>query len=329
MDISEVARLGSAQGFRLAGDAVVGVYNGYPFSLRVSNKKHDVITVQFQLKGRISPKVIKEIRRALPKNSSCASPTVGLITVTGTDKEDQGAYQFAMMLLSSAVSVFENAEKPITLPDKCPLCKNEMCDSAALIGGQFIPVHRQCVVESNQQKVIKAEENQNSGNYPLGFIGAFLGAIVGCIPTIITIFLMKSEFGVLYMLIPLASYGGYRLFKGKLGGFARFSAIICSLLAFIVMQPAVFYVYYLLAGHSGRIMPIVNLYLKEYIPYMGIWGLVEVTWFGALFLIVGIISAFKNIGYTNKDRIAEVSVLTDSIVGLKTRPETVSAYPDR
>ena len=329
MDINEVASLGSAQGFRRAGDVVVGVHRGYPFSLRVVNKNHDTVTVRFQLSKRIPSKVLRTLKRALPPNTSAVLGSVGDITITGNDKNDHGAYQLAMMMLNSAADVFENADKPITLPDKCPLCKKDMCDSAALVGGQFVPVHRQCVTESNQQAVIKAEENQNSGNYPLGFIGAFLGAIVGCIPSILTIFLLESEFGLLYMLIPIASYTGYKLFKGKLGGFARFSAILCSVLAFVVMQPAILYVYVLLEGHSGKIMPVLNFYISEYLPGVGIMGLVKDTWFGILFLVIGIFSAFKNIGSTNQDRIAEVSVTADSLIGIKTRSESASAYTDR
>ena len=328
MDINEVASLGRAQDFRLAGDVVVGIYRGFPFSLRVVNKKHDMVTVQFQLGKQVSAKVNKVLRRSLPQNTGVVLGANN-VTITGNDKDDQGAYHLAMLMLDSAVDVFENLDKPIMLPDKCPLCRKNACDSAALIGGQFVPVHRQCVTESNQQTVLKAEENQNFGNYPLGFIGALLGAIVGCIPNIITIFLLKMEFGMLYMLIPMASYTGYKLFKGRLGGFARFSTIICSLLAFVVMQPAVFYVYFLLEGHSGRIMPIVRSYINEYIPAVGIAGLLGATWFGALFMIVGIVSAFKNIGYTNKDKISEVSVSADSIIGLKTQSETTSAYTDR
>lgn len=322
MTLQELASLGQSQGFRVVGNQMLGVYKGYPFSLTMQSKStYDIISMSFTVDGRIPGKLLKAIRKKLPKGASLASPAAGQLNVTCPDKEDMGTYRLTMTALDTVTGSLASAEVPLTLPAKCPYCNNEMCDSVAIVNGRYVPVHRHCLTEQTRAETSKARINEESGNYLTGFIGALLGAIVGCIPNIILIFAVQREYGILYMLIPLASYFGYTLFKGRIGGVARVMVIVCSILAFAVMQPAVFCIYYMLEGYRGSLSPVLRMYFQEYLPYYGVSGFISDIWFGTLSLIIGFVSSFKTIGSTNHDRIANAAVNMESITSLNTDGE--------
>ena len=319
MNLQELAHRGQSQNFRLVGTQILGIQNGYPFSLTLASKgKRDTVTLFFSVGSSIPYSMQKAIFKRLPRGSSVTRPIKNRLMVTYTEKNDGDIFEIVMAMLNVVSTEFSASPKAIIPATICPICKHEMCDSAALVAGQFVPVHRQCAQEQTQRLVANAELNQESGNYLTGFIGALLGAIVGCIPTIATILLLKTEFGLLYMLIPLTSYGGYRLFKGRLGGIARIAVILTSLLAFVIMQPSIFYIFYAWEGYRGGFLSIFQMYFTEYIPYLDMSELVTDIGFGVLFLIVGIISSFSLTGSTNRDRIVEAGTNMDSITPLKT-----------
>lgn len=94
--------------------------------------------------------------------------------------------------------------------DHCPFCgEKEDLDSTKIVKGLEVHVHQACVDEF----IGKAEKNldqHESKSYGFGILYAFLGAILGAIPSAIVLF----QFGIisawLFIIIPVASFYFYK-----------------------------------------------------------------------------------------------------------------------
>lgn len=312
MTLQELTSFDATRSFRVVEDHLVGIYKGYPFQLTLRSKNtRDTVTLCIQVEKAIPGKLLRAIKKRLPKGGMASSAIVGQLVAVASSENDRDTHLLVSDMLEIATSELRGAKKPLYPPEKCPICRKTGCDSAALMGGQYVPVHGECVKSHSETTVQKAEKNQQSGSYLLGLVGAFLGAVVGCVPTVLLIFLMQMEFGLLYILIPLASYQGYKLARGKLGGVARIIVIFCSLLAFALMLPALYFIPDKLAGVTNSFFYYVTWYYNRDSGYI----LLE-SWFGLIFLILGIISGFKSIGASNHDQIRSAAANAESLMAL-------------
>lgn len=315
MTIQELAGLCN---LKLVDDTAVGVYKSYPIALCITNGDgRDTLSLNFQLDKAIGARVIKHIRKGLPKGAKIASAAAGILSVICIcDYSDGGsnmnAFNLARQMLDVSLEAFQIPKKPLKPRQRCSCCGKPNCDSAALIGATYQPVHRGCVVNKSQKDADRAQKNEESGNYFLGFLGAFLGALIGCIPNILLILFLQIEYGLLYIAIPFASFIGYKLFRGKRGGVGRVIVILCSLLSFIISQPTYYFISFQIEGYAVSFFEIFSLYFTN----MTIIDILADTWFGILFLCIGIFTGAKTIGTTNYDAIKAANVSIDSIMSL-------------
>lgn len=86
-------------------------------------------------------------------------------------------------------------------------------------------------MEEKKRGYTNPEVPVSRGSYVTGVIGAFLGVIVGTVPTICTVMLADRIFALLYALIPICGFFGYRLFKGPMNRWAIGITVIFSLLS--------------------------------------------------------------------------------------------------
>lgn len=117
--------------------------------------------------------------------------------------------------------------KPLAV---CPVCKGDGCDSIAHVGQCYRPVHKACLTENYMTAKAKAEENEINGNMLTGLLGAILGGIVGCIPSLFSIWAADKIYAIFYALIPLAIYYGYKIFKGRMNKAALAITIVLSVI---------------------------------------------------------------------------------------------------
>lgn len=61
-------------------------------------------------------------------------------------------------------------------------------------------------------------QNQESGSYLTGLLGAIIGGLLATIPAVAVIWFTETAYSLLYFLIPLGVYHGYRLARGKMDG---------------------------------------------------------------------------------------------------------------
>lgn len=310
MTLNELAELGSSRNFRVVGDKILGVYSGYPFTLNIRQVRGmDTLVFSFSVDKAITGKTRKEIKNGLPSGATVTIATAGQLDVACKSENDTEVFGLVIKILDMVTDTLRNASKLVSAPERCGMCNKKECDSFAMVGAKFTSVHRECVTNKSMKVAEDARQNKRGGNYLLGIVGAIIGALVGCIPTILTVVLMKMEYGILYFLIPLASYQGYKIFKGKMGGVARVVVIAASVLAFIFMQPIIYHILWTMDGYNKSIWYDI-IYYFAYIPLPTFF---EESWFGILFLIIGIVSSFKALGVSNDDILQTAAVNMDSL----------------
>jgi len=298
MTVQELASRSFDRNYRVVEGRLVGVYEGFPFSAIVKDSDSKfTITIDFALERQINTKTFRQIKKELPKKSQILNNVANSLTVIVQSSDSMTAHNLLNDTLKTVISNFTTAQNPIKTMEQCPICRKNECDSIALFNNKFRKTHRQCVLEKNTKEVELAEKNETSGNVLLGVIGAILGAIVGCLPNIITILFFNYHFGLLYIVIPLISYQGYKLFRGRRGYVASIVVSLCSIAAFMIMAPGMTFIVKIIRGYSANIIfEVVHYYTNTTITNM-----IVDNWFGALFLVIGIFSGFKTIGIGNEE----------------------------
>lgn len=119
----------------------------------------------------------------------------------------------------------------------CPFCGKEDTDSTRVIKGVIVPVHDACAKELYQQITSHVEELEKS-NKGMGksIIFAIGGAVVGAIPTLISIIFFQYMLAILYALIPLASFYGYKYGGAPKKSYVPILISVISLLIVVVMM---------------------------------------------------------------------------------------------
>lgn len=118
-----------------------------------------------------------------------------------------------------------------------------------MIKGVIVPVHDACAKELYQQITSHVEELEKS-NKGMGksIVFAIGGAVVGAIPTLISILFFQYMLAILYALIPLASFYGY-----KYGGAPKKSyvPILISMISLLIVVIMMVWLYGSIAATKG------------------------------------------------------------------------------
>lgn len=283
MNVGEWKNLAREKGWKCVSDNVCGIYNGFPFSARFTGKKSGAVTVGFQCVGKGTGKWVRAVRKALPKGCSfviAAANSRYTLTCTAPKGGDLAAVVLSAMDAATAVM----KEAGLCPPEICPICKQGNCEATAMIGGAYVSVHRTCVEEHGNSARARADKALK-GNYATGLIGAVLGGAVGAIPAIVCLNFMDYYVAVLYALIPLAAYHGYRIFKGKMDGGALACSILSSLVNLFTVEYFSIYIQLGLLRHS---FPTPGFAWRVFTDYVGGSGFVASILMDVVFLGLGL-----------------------------------------
>lgn len=202
MLLDEFQRLTQSQGVRRVGRQYYGVWQSYPYSAVVTPSGRGAVTFSFRLGGTLESGAFKQLRRQMPKCAVllAAGGSTYRLTVNGKpfNKGDEA--------LASILDTFVRGlrESGVTAGDLYPICHRGGCDALADLGG-YSAVHYACAANRTADAAAEAQRSLQSGSYVTGFIGAFLGGLVACIPTILAYY-AGWLVGYLYALIPLGAY---------------------------------------------------------------------------------------------------------------------------
>lgn len=189
------------------------------------------------------------------------------------------------------------ANEGINNIQSCALCgvnKEDEDVEYTVYKGLYVKLHKSCIEAAYEEQRREIEkENKNIKRLPISIILAFVGAVIGIVPSIISIFGFGYLFAILFAISPIASFFGYKLGKAPLRWYATLIAAVCSLIVTVL----------LVLCYGSLIANLAQATLAEVFkdPEVGLVGfLVQAL----LFDIIGIACAF---GYISKTRSGKVS----------------------
>lgn len=190
----------------------------------------------------------------------------------------------------------------------CPICQKEGCGSVVAYGKGYHSVHDYCVRSAVDTIKERAEDNQANGGYILGSLGGLAGGILACVPSFLTIWFMERAYSLLYILIPLGIYGGYKLMKGKLSKFVTGYTVVLSVILAVGLDIAVTAVGMISAGYPMELLP----YLFR-APGM-FESLFENILTSLLFVAIGIYYTWRRITHTSDTDLANAELLKETMI---------------
>ena len=229
MKTNEFSLLGSELGLTAYGAALCGVVDGWPLTLINNSANH----VQLSVDHRRDAALVKEINAVLKTWGGKVRGWNGnVMTLSGPSrKKMQGSA--ADYVRFCAFTLGHAGLRPL---DVCPYCGGGNCDAAAFSKKGYQAVHYRCLQAEAGKAHSKAESNRENGSYLLGILGAFIGMLVGTIPTFLTVVYMQMEYSVLFALIPICAYLGYKLFRGKMDKAALIVSIVMAVLGVFILN---------------------------------------------------------------------------------------------
>lgn len=309
---TQISQALSTIGFETKGNLIFGSWKSwcvdlYPWS---------GMAYFLDIAVRIDPKNkerIKEIKKELKACGSKAkfySVTDKKITFSIPFKKKGDLYdQQFLTFMGEITRVLQNVG--IGPADTCVVCGGGTPRSMCCLDG-YQPVHKTCLTSVQEKAKDAVDQNQENGSYLTGIVGAVLGTIVGLIPNFLTIWFGEVIYAVLFALVPLAAMWGYTKFNGKK---SKVSIVIVVLLSFI----SVFVLQYAVAA-----VTVMNEYGLGFGETMDsifeIFGNLEgiiftmqesVTEF--LFMLIGILVAWKNISNTNASTLKDIEQVMETV----------------
>ena len=212
-------------GLQCAGNEAFGIVGDWP--VRVLNQSGIFVRV---ITDNAEKDKIKALR-ALVKGKGSVSYEKKLVAVYLRIKKFGGSLSDAVR---ECVKALDTAG--LIPAQECPYCGRSGCDTAAHYKSDYRTVHRSCLQNAFADSADKAEQSKQKGSYILGFIGALIGMLIGTIPSLLTIIFMEMEYALLFALIPICAYFGYRFFNGRMNKAALIVTILMAIVGVYVMM---------------------------------------------------------------------------------------------
>ncbi|MBU1094702.1 MAG: hypothetical protein KKH01_09620 [Firmicutes bacterium] len=224
-------KIALAYGLSVTDGACTGKNEGYHYS--IIEYRYDPLIKQFCLIFAFDKKISKETFVKIRKVSGFPIPrieSVGLIdNAIVQPLKSKKANDKYYALLNKLTTVFN--EEGLNNLEHCPFCGLDDVDTYKIIKGVKVGVHAACVKSFVEKADTYIQSEAKSTKHLIkSLILAFIGAVVGLIPAAI-VFDFGYFVGLLYALIPLASFYGYKLGGGPKASYvpiviAIFSAIV-------------------------------------------------------------------------------------------------------
>lgn len=285
-------------GFKTENTVSIGLFNDYPVSLVFSEETEEKqwcignIAVEQYNPNKLQKQLPKESQENkinfLTKGAQATSFSFIILELT---------QEKALETIETVLSLMTNllSQNKISPQNKCCLCNQTDVDDYALYADATDnntilarPIHVHCV---KKEYNITMERVNSKTNPFICILYALIGALIGAIPTVLTIVFAKYEVAILEAIIPLAAFYGWRFAKGKSSTLAAIVVLIVSLFASI-------------STYTISIMLIAKLPLNimVFIEAFFIMMLkIDSNWFGLLCIVAVTIGTWKKMTESDAD----------------------------
>lgn len=234
MNLSEWGQFLNTKGIEMHDQLGCGVIDRYPLSMQLIGKSSQItsIIVKIQLASPLKKNHRKEVRNLL-KHKGAISYMGRIIQLTVKTAGMQYPYDFSQTVVSLINYLANNN---IQESVRCPVCSQFSTDAMAYYNGAFQKLHMHCIQSVLNSQEAAVENNEKSSHFLTGLLGALLGGLVGMIPNVLTILFLQRIYALLFTLIPICIFYGYRLLKGRMHSGAVVLTILLSILTLFVME---------------------------------------------------------------------------------------------
>lgn len=243
-------KLSALLNLKASGGTVYGEINDYHFSINlIPYGNTQVWQVTMLLDKTLSTDTqynLKKIHKInIQYNAVDVTPTYQSIAyniVLNMPMSKEKQVNYFNNLMTTLTNALANEE--IKNSENCGLCGVEKLDEDAeftIYKGLNIKLHKSCIEAAYEEERREIEkENANIKRLPISIVLAFLGAVVGIIPSIISMYGFGYLFALLFAICPIASFFGYKLGKAPLRWYATAIAAVFSLIvtALTIIIPA-------------------------------------------------------------------------------------------
>ncbi len=236
-------------GFGSVGGYYYGSWRGYAVTLRRLSTKN--FFADFAIRLDKVPSGLRKALAAAVKEKGMKVAGAEAITRTtasfsfAVKNQDVAMTRLTECLDAAGAALWQNGLAPAAT---CAISGAPNPDSLCLVprGNLFSyqPVSAAVLRQQSVQTREKVEENQVNGSYGLGAVGAFLGMLVGLIPSLLLLVSTNYISAWLFALVPVCSMIGYKLFKGKMGKASIAIVVVISLLAALLLPYMEMVVYF-------------------------------------------------------------------------------------
>jgi hypothetical protein len=246
-------KLQEITGFRIVGDENsergVGILFGYPveaeFSKKERHKGSEIVLVFTTDQGGLKIKELRKILREKPelkgKVDALAAEAGELGNVLGNkfqikikaidSTELENLYNLTVKILEEGLRGLMTFTPPVT----CKICRGLESDTLANIENALTYVHKSCLEQQKKEAEEAFEEKSMNPKTIEGVVGGVIGGALGAVPALIALVAFSYFVGILYALIPLGIYYGWKLLKGKLTKMTTvFTIIYTIVMSFLV-----------------------------------------------------------------------------------------------
>lgn len=293
--------------YRVIGKAAYGVENDYPAAVFFVGAKQWRIALTAVIDN--FKEVRKSLKEQLGKKYGFQYANNHLTyDIIVTNKDYQETLNEALTEVTRALH--QMGIKPSAV---CPICGQSNCNVLVSYANGYDPAHKSCLDQMANHVRTKAEKSTQSGNYITGIIGALLGAVIGALPSVLSIIWVERIYAILFALIPLASYYGYKLLKGKMTTAVIPITIVFSIVGVYVIE-IVLLIYYMIWEYGltfGEAFPLTMASLTD----PSIWVAMtmdSITSF--IFVALGIWIAWGRISRTAKTEVQDLDSVMASVM---------------
>ena len=204
-------------------------------------------------------------------------------------------------------------EYSIPVQAECAYCGEVGCDAVAFVNNA-VPVHTACHRNNVEEQIEQVENNRKHGNYLPATLAALVGALIGAVPSLISMVAADYIIAFLFILIPLASAFVYKRVDGVQNWFMPFVVSIMSLAASIALVLADLYFDIGIGTPLATFFSTIShrRYRADVLLLFG-----QVLFFGG----IGILCAWSFMAKTGKQQLKELQAMRDNILPIVKKSE--------